>query len=189
MRREYRARLTSWLAPTQEKQLRPFPFRVPPPSVPPAMGRRGLWVRVRLLLAGLLAVTGVGARRGADAAAAGRARRRTIPSPGSRRSRGSGRWPGRGPKIPARSARFRATAATSRITTARSPSSRRATAFRRSPSAPTASTISGRTPSMSAASSGARRSPATAPTRRPGRRCSTSTRLPRPRANPGSIRA
>ena len=42
---------------------------------------------------------------------------------------------------------------------------------------------------MSAASSGARRSPATAPTIRPGRRCSTSTRWPRPRASPGSIRA
>ena len=48
-------------------------------------------------------------------------------------------------------------------------------------SGPTASTISGRTPTMSAASSAAPPSPATAPTIPPGRRCSTSTRWPRPR--------
>ena len=135
-------------------------------------------VRAALLLAGLLAVTGaaaIGGRR-----PAGRRRRPTIPSSGSRRSRASGRWPGRAARTRARSAtlqgdpRYQAN-----YDRALDDPRRRATASRRSPSAPTASTISGRTATMSAASSGARRWPATAPTRPNGRRCSTSTRWPR----------
>ena len=95
-----------------------------------------------LLLAGMLALTGAAG----SAQTAAPPSRPTIPSPGSRRSGASGLWPGRVPKMRARSASCRATRATRSITTGRCRSSRRATASRPSRCAPTGSTISGRTP-------------------------------------------
>ena len=116
-------------------------------------------------------------------------RRRTIPSPGSRRSRASGLWPGRGTRMRARSATCRATRATSRC-------------YDR---ALTILQARDRIPVVSFRADGlynfwqdaehvrgiVRRTslPATAPTIRNGRRCSTSTRWPAPRTPIGSIRA
>ena len=103
----------------------------PRPSVRRTIMTEGIYgVSRDVLLAG---IAGGDAARPRSRAQTAERRRRTIPSPGSRRSRASGRWPGRATRMRARSASLQGDPRYQQILRPRArPSCRRATASRSS---------------------------------------------------------